>query len=156
MKGIRSNNKGLTLVELLITIAIFGILTAMTGVILLSVNNISAQNEREQDAVLDMELVYKSICTAVEVFDRSEYTVTVSENALTVQSAADPTFTYTVSFQGRRLTIDGRTVETQYVTNVSFLRSENKTFQITITYLLSDEATKSVTYVKAMHACTVQ
>ena len=103
-----------------------------------------------------MELVYKSICTAVEVFDRSEYTVTVSENALTVQSAADPTFTYTVSFQGRRLTIDGRTVETQYVTNVSFLRSENKTFQITITYLLSDDATKSVTYVKAMHACTVQ
>ena len=153
MKGIRKNNKGLTLVELLITISILGILTAMTGVILVSVNNISAQNEREQDAVSDMELAYKSICVAVESFDRSEYTISVSESELTVHSATDAGFAYTVSFAGRRLTVNGRTVNTQYVTSVTFAYMEGKTFRTTITYLQSDETTKTVTYIKSLHAC---
>ena len=143
------SNKGFTLVELIVTIAVTAIVTTLATLFAISTVKSFRTEKKKSDAIYNVKDVHDFVSDWISLFDSSDYTFeSVTESQITVKKTLNDDL-YTLTYADKSIIAQTLTDEKIYpipvVDTVSFHQKDNA-IKVEVTF--QDESTAFIVYRK--------
>ncbi|MBQ7653100.1 MAG: prepilin-type N-terminal cleavage/methylation domain-containing protein [Clostridia bacterium] len=143
------SNKGFTLVELIVTIAVTAIVTTLATLFAISTVKSFRTEKKKSDAIYNVKDVHDFVSDWISLFDSSDYTLeSVTESQITVKKTLNDDL-YTLTYADKSIIAQTLTDEKIYpipdVDTVSFHQKDNA-IKVEVTF--QDESTAFIVYRK--------